>query len=253
MEHTVRVKLLGATAILALGIGASIITSTIVVSRAIDQRTKAQAKARQEITVKGSCRQRVKSDRAVWDIGVTGEAQSLEGAYSVLQASVDSVRAYLNKQGFMPNEIVLSPIETMTHYKRDAKGEPTREVASYTLSRSFTVTSERCGKVDAAAGEVTALIKDGVKVTSQRPQFYVTKLPDLRVQILGEASKDARIRAEEIVKNAGGQVGALRDAQMGVLQVTRPNSTETSGYGMYDTSTIEKDVTAVVTVTFGVE
>jgi hypothetical protein len=32
--------------------------------------------------------------------------------------------------------------------------------------------------------------------------------------------------------------------------VTSPNSTEVSDYGVYDTSTLRKDVTAVVNVTF---
>ena len=39
--------------------------------------------------------------------------------------------------------------------------------------------------------------------------------------------------------------------RMGVLQITRPNSTDVSSYGIYDTSTIEKDVSVVVTTTFG--
>ena len=38
----------------------------------------------------------------------------------------------------------------------------------------------------------------------------------------------------------------------GVFRVTSPNSTEVEGYGVYDTSTLDKDVTAVVNVTFGV-
>ncbi len=42
------------------------------------------------------------------------------------------------------------------------------------------------------------------------------------------------------------------DARMSPLQITRPDSTQVSGEGMYDTSTIDKDVTAVVTITFGV-
>jgi uncharacterized protein len=37
---------------------------------------------------------------------------------------------------------------------------------------------------------------------------------------------------------------------VGVFQVTSPNSTQVSDYGEYDTSTLEKDVTAVVNVTF---
>ena len=38
-----------------------------------------------------------------------------------------------------------------------------------------------------------------------------------------------------------------------VLQVTQPFSTDVSNYGVYDTATIEKDVSAVVTVTFGID
>ena len=40
----------------------------------------------------------------------------------------------------------------------------------------------------------------------------------------------------------------LRSVDVGVFQVTSPNSTEVSDYGVYDTSTVDKDVTAVVNV-----
>lgn len=253
MDRTIRVSMFSTAAVLALGIAVSFVTSTLVVSRAIDQRTKAQAKARQDITVKGFARTRVSSDTAVWDIGISGDGVTLPEAYAVLDAAAAKVRKFLKDAGFAEADIVLSAIDTDTHYARDAKGELTREVVSYTLKRAFTVTSPDCARVDHAAADVTALIRDGVRVASSSPRFYYAKLADLKVQILGDAAKDARSRADEIVKNAGGAVGPVRDAQMGVLQIVRPNSTELSGYGMYDTTTIEKDVTAVVTVTFGLE
>ncbi len=40
---------------------------------------------------------------------------------------------------------------------------------------------------------------------------------------------------------------------MGVFQVTARHSTEVSDYGRYDTSTKEKDVTAVVRMSFALE
>jgi hypothetical protein len=39
----------------------------------------------------------------------------------------------------------------------------------------------------------------------------------------------------------------------GVFQVTTPNSTRVEDYGVYDTSTLEKDATAVVNVTFALK
>jgi hypothetical protein len=50
-----------------------------------------------------------------------------------------------------------------------------------------------------------------------------------------------------------GKVGALMSAQQGVLQITERNSTDTSGCGTYDTSTIGKTAKAVVTLEYAIE
>ena len=75
----------------------------------------------------------------------------------------------------------------------------------------------------------------------------------MKIQLLGEATKDARARADEIARNSGCRLGEVRRVQMGVIQITQPNSTEVSGGGMYDTSTIEKDVSVVVSLTLGLD
>ena len=134
-----------------------------------------------------------------------------------------------------------------------SSGRETREVSGYTLEQGFTTTSPAVDRAYKAATEVTSLIKEGIHISSARPNYYYSKVADLKVQILGEASKDARTRADEIARNAGGRVAGVRSAQMGVVQITRPNSTDVSGYGLYDTSTIDKDVSVVVTLTFAVE
>lgn len=252
MEYRVRVNLFWAAAVLSLGIAASIITSTVVVSRSLDNRLKKQVERSQDITVKGSARTRVKSDTAVWQITVQGEAKELKEAFAVLDAGATRLRAFLQAQGFKDSEIGTAAIMTSTYYVRDANNNMTREVLSYALSRTFTVSTADVLAVATAAGEVTQLIKEGIAVTSYMPQYSYSKIADLKVQILGEASRDARSRADEIIRNSGGSIGTIRDARMSPLQITRPDSTDVSAEGRYDTTTIEKDVTAVVTMTFGV-
>jgi uncharacterized protein len=107
--------------------------------------------------------------------------------------------------------------------------------------------------VAGAAAEVTELIKDNVLVVSAAPEYHYTKLSDLKIQMIGEASKDARARAEQIALNAGCALTEVRNARMGVLQITTPNSTEVSDSGINDTSTIDKDVMSVVSLTIGLE
>ena len=83
--------------------------------------------------------------------------------------------------------------------------------------------------------------------------LHCAKIADMKVDLLGDATADARRRAETIAAQAGCRVGEVRTARMGVLQVTEPDSTDTSSQGVYDTSTIDKDVTAVVSLTIVVE
>lgn len=239
--------------VIAVGVATSIITSTVFASRAYKGRAEQSAKSQQEMTVKGSARTRVRSDLAVWRIGVAGEGADLKSAYVAVEFCVDRVEAFLNSQGFADSEISLSAIDTDTHYVRDKDGRDTRQISGYTLSRTFTVTTGAVDRVSAAVSEVTQLLREGVWVVSRSPEFIYTRIADMKVQILGEASRDALTRANEIAANSGCKVGDVRRAQMGVIQITRPNSTDVSGYGIYDTSTIDKDISVVVTTTFGID
>jgi hypothetical protein len=250
MEHNVKVNIFSGAVVLALGLAVSLITSVAVASNAFRDHTRQSKRADQTIAVKGSARQRITSDLAVWSIAVTGEGLDLASAFADQEKAVAAVRTFLEKQGFKPAEVDLSAIDTSAHYQHDDRGSATRKIAGYTLARHFTVSTPEVARAAKAAGQVTELIKDGLRIESSAPRFYYTKLPDLRVAILGDASKDARGRADEIARNAGSVVGEVRSAHMGVLQVVAPNSTDTSGEGMYDTGTIEKDVTAVVNLVF---
>jgi uncharacterized protein len=251
-RHIIRVQAIGLAIVLTLGIAVSLITSSVVASRAYQRRGEQAARDRQELTVKGSARLPVKSDMGTWSIRVSGDGVDLASAYQILESATIRVREFLAQQGFGDSEIALSAIAAATHYQRDKDGRETRDIAGHTLERWFTVSSSNVGRIATAAGEVTQLLRDNVRVQSSAPQFTYTKVADIKVQILGEASKDARMRADEIAAKAGCKVEEVRNAQMGVIQITRPNSTDVTSYGAYDTSTIDKDISVVVTVTFGI-
>lgn len=252
MEYRLRFSnLLVPTIVLSLGLVISVITSAVVATRAVNRRTDQRAREQQEITIKGVARQRINADRAVWRIDVRGDGETLRTAFAELDAGIQRLQSFLIERGFNESEIRLSAIATREHQKVDDKGRETREIDGYTLERSLTVSTSRVALVADAAGEVTTLLRENIPVRSNRPEFTISDLGPLKVSILGEASTDARTRAQEIAAKAGATVGEVRGAQQGVIQITRPDSTEVRSYGVYDTDTIEKDVSVVVTVTFG--
>lgn len=90
----------------------------------------------------------------------------------------------------------------------------------------------------------------GVQFESLPPQYFYTKLADLKIEMLSLATEDAVKRAEQIAKSTGTKVERLRSAYMGVFQITPLYSTEVSDYGINDTTSIDKEITAVVNCEF---
>jgi len=250
-EYLVRLNFLGGAVLAAAVAATSLVTSVAVASRAYEGRSREASRVARQISVKGYARTRVRSDRAVWRVLVRGEARELREAFEVLERGTARVREFLAARGFPSGELEVSAIETTAHFARDARGEATREVVSHSLERAFTVTTGDLDRVAAAAGEVTGLLREGIEVVSSGPEYTYTRIADLKVRVLGEATRDARERADEIASRSGCRVSDVRWAQMGVLQITRPDSTEVSSSGQYDTSTVAKDVSVTVSAAFG--
>ncbi len=80
-----------------------------------------------------------------------------------------------------------------------------------------------------------------------------TKLSELKINMLADATKDATTRAEQIVNNAHGRLGKLVEARMGVMQINPKGVSATSAEGNNDTSSYEKEITAIVIVKFEVK
>ena len=138
----------------------------------------------------------------------------MQQAFSVLGSGIGRVREFLKSQGFGDAEIGLGAIETEIHYTRDAKGNETREVSSYSLSRRYWVTTREVQRVSRAAGEVTGLIRDGVLVVSAAPQYYYDDLPSLRVTL--ESSTAPPVGAPPRAEAAAGGGGGARRRVPGV-------------------------------------
>jgi len=146
-----------------------------------------------------------------------------------------------------------SAITTTTLKKRNENGIEPSEITGYSLQQQVEVRSNDVDKVAQIAREATELINQGILIESNAPQYYYTQIGDLKIEMLGEAAKDAKERAERIAASTGNSVGPVRSARMGVLQITPADSTEVSDSGIYDTSTIDKDMTAVVNISFAVD
>lgn len=223
----------------------SLIISTSIVSRTL---------SRSGIEVTGSAVTIVKSDSASWDLDLSAGAKSKKRAYDILVANKKIVMNYLKTKGFSDTEIQIQNADAYPVFKKASDtGEDTNEVDHYYISQTFRISSINIQLIKDVSLDAENLLNQGIDVKSNPPAYFYTKLSDLKIKLLNEASEDAKKRAKAMLKSTGNRVGAIKSVKTGVFQITTPNSTEVSDYGVYDTSTIDKKVTAVTQVTFRIK
>jgi len=209
-------------------------------------------RADDQIEVTGSARRAIRSDFVVWRVSVNAQEATLQAAYSRLKGHSDRVRAYLRLKVLPDSVLTVKSVDVTPLQEQLSDGRETGRILGYRLVQQFEVRSSDVDGITRLSQEATELINQGVELTPQAPEYLFTALAQVRVRMLAEATQDAKARAEAIAGGVGGAIGGIRSVRVGVFQITPRFSTEVSDYGVNDTSSLEKDVTAVVRVTFAI-
>jgi len=204
----------------------------------------------QTITVKGYAERNIVSDLARWRVGITVRNTDLAAGYKILESQRAELMQNLDANGFPADKVGVAPVSISNLYERTAEGERTDTVIGYVLSQSFAVSSENVERVAQAARASSDLIRSGIQLEAESPEYLYTKLEGLKLEMLNEASANARQRAEQLVGPSAAGLGPLRSASQGVFQITPRFSTDVSDYGVNDTSSIQKTIKAVVTMEY---
>jgi len=245
------VKVLRSTQIIILGICfvVATIVSTVILSKGLLQIKKFSSEV---ISVTGSAERNIVSDNMIWKLSFSKRDAKMVDAFRLLESDLKTVKEYLISKGIKGEEIIISPVATEILYKKNEKGNDTNEIEAYRLSQVIEVKSGDVKKVTEVSREATELIEQGLEVLSSAPEYFYTKLPELKLEMLKEATENAKKRAEQIAGASGNKIGNIRSAKMGVFQITPANSYDVSDWGYNDTTSLEKKANAVVKAEFAI-
>lgn len=221
-------------------IGAAIVVSAWLLARAYTYKYHAQ----ETIVVTGLGETEFSSDLIVWNGFITAEAQNVEAGYAQIESSKKKVYDYLLSKGIAAEAVVFQFVNVTKQYEPvySANGSwAGQRFTGYRLSQGFTVESKSVDAVENVSREISSLIAQGVSIEAMQPDYYYTKLDDVKLSLIEKASADARVRAEKIAVNAGAKLGGVASARMGVFQITGANTNEEfSAGGSFNTSSRQK-------------
>ncbi|TYP94215.1 hypothetical protein BC792_11383 [Sphingobacterium allocomposti] len=206
------------------------------------------------INVTGNAKKDFESDIVKWSASYSRKSMDLSTASEQLKHDRELVRQFLVSQGINPKEILFNAVNINREftYHNDGNGNTYNTFAGYNLSQNVSVESKDLDKVDNASREISALISQGLELSSNSPNYYYSKLEDLKLELISQASQNAKQRAANIAEEAGSSLGDLIKADLGIFQITGQNDNEEYSYGgAFNTSSRSKTANITVKASYG--
>ncbi len=223
----------------------------VIISFALASWTFYHLRSLSYISTTGSAKKEVVSDSVKWTSTITRvvKLSTVKDGYAKMSTDLASVKAFFATNGVPETAIDISPVFMNEIYTNDSQAEK-----SYNLTQNIEIQSSDVQKISDLSKNTNSLIVDkGILFSTMSLEYYYSKLPEARVELLGNAIADAKARAQKLAEAGGKKIGALQSASSGVVQVLSPNSAEVSDYGSYDTSKINKEIMVTVKASFEIK
>lgn len=239
-----------AATIFAITIG--MIVSAFLLSRFM---LKIQHSSEKSIKVKGVAEKLITSDLAAFTCSVSIKAQNKAEGYSTLDRSAKLLESKLDSLGFTENMREDKSITCAEMFRTVKTIEKNRETSSqifdhFQLTYSLRVRTGDARLVEKNLLKIYELSGRRMDISVSAPEYYISNPEQYKLELVDQASSAAAERARTAASRSGSKLGALISARQGVIQITAPASTDTSDYGVYNTSSLQKVIRLVMTMEF---
>jgi hypothetical protein len=206
-------------AVLGLFLAAGLALFGVQVSRAVKNGREFD----RYLTVRGLSEREVKATLAIWPMRVACYAEDLPALKLKIEDAKTLVLAYLQNQGLgATNASFGLPAisDKQEEYRREDM--PTR-LPRYKAVITIVVRSAQVDVVKAAIQHADSLLEKGLTLVANeygdKTQFVFEKINELKPDMIREATANARASAEKFAQDSQAQVGAIRRATQGVVEI----------------------------------
>lgn len=217
------------------------------------------------ITVKGLAERDIKSDLAVWEIDYREVGDNLADLNQRVQHDQEQVLAFLKQRGFTPAEMEVQPAKVddrLANIYSQPAASGTLATGRYIVSSGIRIRSGRVALVLEATQMTGALLQSGVPIAfdtttvNPNPSYYLTQLDAIRPEMLADATRSARLVAEQFAKDSSVKLNGVQRASQGVFQIMgRDTSTMSADWNSNQSTlgSIDKKVRLVTTIDYRIK
>ena len=186
----------------------------------IGQGISGRHSGQRTISVKGLSEREVPASVATWTVDYSATGNDLAEINKRLADSTKAVLAFLKGAGFAETDMAVQPpsIHDTSMDVRDKDSPPPPE--RYRSNQSVLLRTAKVDTIKPALASASNLMMSGVLLSGKaQPNYIFNELNDIKPGMIQEATKNARIAAEQFSRDSQTALGKLRNASQGWFQV----------------------------------
>ena len=197
------------------------------------------------VTVKGLAETFVTADLAVWPLRITATGDDLGRIQEQIDADLATITGFLTEQGIEPAAIQPQRVEVTDLLAQAYRPEAPATTASSSPRPDRAHRAGRSGRrLNQQTGE---LVKRGVVLADTGgPTYLFTRLNEIKPEMLAEATRNARVSAEQFAADSGSEIAGIRRASQGLFEILPRDPAP----GLFEPNQLNKKVRVVSTIEY---
>lgn len=198
-------------------LGAALIISSVVIALGLSNIITPE----RSVSVRGLSEKEVDADLAVWTLSFSVGGNNLPALQKDIVSKTETVKSYLKDHSLDESDFTVQPA-AITDNSLNAYMDMDKVRYTYIGRQSVLVRSTKVAAVKSAYADSFSLASSGIAVSRDyggTVSYDFTKLNDIKPEMIAEATKNARLAAEQFARDSNSKVGKIKQATQGLFTI----------------------------------
>ena len=171
------------------------------------------------VTVRGLAEREVPADKVFWSVSFSELGNEIVPLYHKVREKDSIIVQFFMERGLPREDITIDAQSIEDAYADRYRYQSKRPEFRYTMTSTITVASSKVELARTLQMEVAVLAGTEILVNSGFARYEFTGLNDIKPEMIGEATRNARQAAENFAKDSQSKIGNIREASQGVFSI----------------------------------
>lgn len=234
-----------------------LIISAALISNAMNKANKDENR----ITVKGVAERRIKADKALINIVISDKNENLDELKKSIsekeKLAIDLIKNLkIDSNDYSIGNLRIQPnyIESSSNVKQQTTSISTpimqnAKISDYEGVETISIVTKNIDKVEEFFQKLLELKLQSSNIQVNEPEFFITNIERYKKDMVVDASRNAEIRAIEMLKVNNNEIGGLKNISQGQFEILE-DTEDVRKINENEANQIYKKMRVVVTATY---